>query len=408
MSQNPIARSPPTQLTTPTQLTNQTEGYKTVTRFLSLHRVGLLAALLFVDMGSALHAQTQYSVTDVGSLSGSETFGFAVNARGQVVGWSFGEGDLGERAFRTAPNQPINPATDDLGALNLFDTPSNAYGINIWADVVGVSYGDLINHAFRTAPNRRINPATDDLGTFGGPQNEPFQFSEAFGINIWGQVAGAASYIGFAQNGISFRPQHAFRTAPNRPINPATDDLGTFGGANSNAYGINDWAQVVGSAYLSDDTTFHAFRTGPNRSIDPATDDLGTLGGTQSEADGINDWGQVVGYAQLSGDTTWHAFRTGPNRPINSATDDLGTLDGTDQSEALGINNRGEVVGYSYTSGDTIERAFLFRGGVMHDLNDLIPANSGVVLEEAAGINDAGQIVAIGGGHTFLLTPARR
>jgi probable HAF family extracellular repeat protein len=47
----------------------------------------------------------------------------------------------------------------------------------------------------------------------------------------------------------------------------------------------------------------------------------------------------------------------------------------------------------------------------MFDLNDLVPAGSGFVLEEATGINDSGEIVGTGtiGGatHAFLLVPAR-
>ena len=369
---------------------------------LSLHRVGLLAPLLFVNFGSCLHAQTEYSVTDIGTLGGTEGLGYAVNARGQVVGYAFLTGpDAASHAFRTASNRSINPATDDLGTLG--GTESAAYSVDIWGHAVGAASvpGDTNEHAFRTAPNSPIDPATDDLGTLGGTE------STAFGINLWGQVVGFASYV----NDTVVGPVHAFRTAPNRSINPATDDLGTLGGTQSAAYGINDWGQVVGAADISGDIIRHAFRTAPNRSINPATDDLGTLGGTQSEADGINDWGQVVGYASTSGDTTRHAFRTAPNRPINPAADDLGTLGGT--SEALAINNRGEVVGYSFTDNDdTIEHAFLFRGGVMRDLNDLIPADSDWVLGEADGVNDAGQIVGIGthGGQLrpFLLTPARK
>jgi probable HAF family extracellular repeat protein len=322
-----------------------------MTRFLSLRRFGLLAALLLVDIGPALHAQIEYSVTDIGTLGGTEGFGYAVDARGQVAGASLASGNNGYRAFRTAPNRPINPATDALGTL-------------------------------------------------GGVQ------SYAQAINVWGQVAGSAAITDSA-------PLHAFRTARNRPINPATDDLGTLDGTQSEAWGINDWGQVVGYASTNDDTILHAFRTAPNRPINPATDDLGTLGGLESEAFGINVRGQVVGYSATNDDPIVfnHAFCTAPNRPINPATDDLGTLGGMD-SFAWAINDLGQVAGSSYTdSDDTIEHAFLFSGGVIYDLNNLIPAHSGWELQVAYGINDAGQIVGIGTHNgqlrPFLLTPAR-
>jgi len=71
-------------------------------------------------------------------------------------------------------------------------------------------------------------------------------------------------------------------------------DLGTLGGTNSCARGINNSGQVVGNANTSDGNV-RAFRTAPNQPINPATDDLGTLGGPASRAYGINNSGQVVG-----------------------------------------------------------------------------------------------------------------
>ena len=71
---------------------------------------------------------------------------------------------------------------------------------------------------------------------------------------------------------------------------------------------------------------------------------------------------------------------------------DLGTLGGP-VSGGLAVNSAGHVVGWSYNA-STDSRAFLHDGQRMYHLNDLIPASSGWLLLSAAGINDAGQIVA--------------
>jgi probable HAF family extracellular repeat protein len=76
-------------------------------------------------------------------------------------------------------------------------------------------------------------------------------------------------------------------------------------------------------------------------------------------------------------------------------------------SRAAGINTAGQVVGSSYAAPYTT-RAFLYSGGVMTDLNTLLPAGSGWVLQSANAINDHGQIVGQGTHngqtHAFLLT----
>ena len=79
----------------------------------------------------------------------------------------------------------------------------------------------------------------------------------------------------------------------------------------------------------------------------------------------------------------------------------------------LGINNGALVVGSSALSSQNPGSlaAFVY-DGAMHDLNSLIPLNSGWFLDDANSINDAGQIIS--SGHTtiyprrsraFLLTP---
>jgi probable HAF family extracellular repeat protein len=70
-----------------------------------------------------------------------------------------------------------------------------------------------------------------------------------------------------------------------------------------------------------------------------------------------------------------------------------------------------QVVGSSYHSS---YRAVLWQGGTVTDLNGQLPKKSGwSLLENAYGINDAGQIVGEGQGpsgseHAFLLTPTSK
>ena len=67
---------------------------------------------------------------------------------------------------------------------------------------------------------------------------------------------------------------------------------------------------------------------------------------------------------------------------------DLGTLGGT-RSEALAVNASGVIVGWAQTTqGD--DHAFIWRDGVMTDLNTLIPSGTGWVLEAATGIATSG------------------
>ena len=83
-------------------------------------------------------------------------------------------------------------------------------------------------------------------------------------------------------------------------------------------------------------------------------------------------------------------------------------LPGGRYSVGQGINQSGQVTGYANTSsGDYV--AILYSNGTMQDLNNLIPANSGWVLQSGQSINDSGQITGYGlingAQHAFLLNP---
>ena len=178
---------------------------------------------------------------------------------------------------------------------------------------------------------------------------------------------------------------------------------------------INASGQIVGYGTREQDQLRHAALFSASGNVD-----LGTLGGTaDSLAYSINDAGKIVGTCTVSNGSAFHATLFS-GTGINNL--DLGTLGGVN-SHAYAINNHGEIVGNSYpaTNNNSVYHAFIYKNGVMSDINGLVLTNSGfsnIRLIRDGGripgrvINDSGQIAAIGeiGGrtHAVLLTPVLR
>jgi probable HAF family extracellular repeat protein len=327
-------------------------------------------ALLFSP--ARAHAGLLYTVTELGPLTAGNSITSrgtvnGINASGQVVGQTGGTAVLwsGGTATNLAP----------IGG-----TSSNALGINASGQVVGYSYTTANGPYRATLWNGLV--ATDlDGGYVGG-------LSQGSAINASGQIAG---YDGPGN------ARHARLWNGTTPI-----DLGTLGGADSFAFGINASGQVVGRAYTSGNHDSHATLWNGL-----AATDLGTISVNDSVAFAINDSGTIVGIGYTAGFLK-HAV------VWNGATvTDLGTLGGT-ESAATSINASGQIVGYIQQGASTIGQPFLYTEGTMYDLSTLLVPGSGVTNLSVSPfgnvINDLGQIAASGNidGRTvaLLLTPA--
>jgi probable HAF family extracellular repeat protein len=131
---------------------------------------------------------------------------------------------------------------------------------------------------------------------------------------------------------------------------------------------------------------------------------LGTLGGTNSGASGINRWGDLAGGSQTAAQLV-HAFFY-----KNGAMRDVGALNGY-QTSASAINHLDQLVGTSWLNAQatTPYHAFLYdaRAYGLLDLKSLVTNSSGWVLQEGLSIANAGYITGCGTfngqQHAFIL-----
>lgn len=323
----------------------------------------LLVVLLFAPFGAA---QT-YNITDLGPASGG---GRGISIDGEVVG------DNGVLAFAWSPTK---------GRFNLPPLPGSRYGETVVGGInaTGIIAGESLSVSNYHAVVWR-NGVVHDLGTLSGGV-----LSWATAINDSGVVAGASDGTGFQPNAMIWSDAVGMQR------------LGTFkGGSYSEAFSINRYSHVTGFSDVANGNSY-GFIWSPARGMRM----LPSLrGGGGSSGNGINNAGQIAGGSGCGAGCLHAVLWT-----ESGGLQDLGVLNGATFSSAYAINNLGQVVGSSgYIA--TFEHAFLWSDTAgMQDLNDLIPPNSGWLLEYAFAINDVGQITGQGTvngqTHAFLLTP---
>ncbi len=302
-------------------------------------------------------------------------------------------------------------ASADAAAMyNITDLgPGEAVSINNFDQVVGTwgtprravlwENGTITEFGANSTGGTYAN-TINDLGqavgaSFGPEQPQPFMWQDGV-LSDLSAAVGSRSYVTGINDagrivGYSGGPSQAYVLADG-----VKTDLGDLGGSFSWASDISNTGQAVGRSTVHDGK-YHPFLW----SAITGMVDLGFWG----SGSGINDLGQVVGSLYPGGGVSEPFFWDD-----TSGLHPLGTLGGA-SGGARAVNNNGQVVGSSRisTGSDATRHGFLWEGGTLYDLNNLLVGTPGWELWSANDINDSGQIVGMGllngQEHAFLLTP---
>ena len=305
---------------------------------------------------AAVHASSQYSLTDLGSLGGP-SYAYGINNSGKIVGMSYlttsTSGDY--RAFLYSGGSMTDLSSIvDPGGYGY----SNATAINSSGQITGSIYAGAA--AYCCDPS---NP--NSLMYIYDPNNPPTYGFSALAINDSGKIVGfgvnSAGTDGFAfsYNGLA-------------DPNAAPNSWGVNGATVTVASGINANGRIIGSytytASVNPTTRNTAFYTDDEQTIYS----LGTLGGTDSFAYAVNAGGLIVGQSTTNSGATFGFLYD----PTTHTMTNVGTPTGDVASSAFAINSAGVVVGQA-TMSDGTYHGFVYTGGTNNtDLNNMLVSPS--------------------------------
>ena len=401
----------------------------TIQHFLrSFYPAALLVALVVpVHLAAQQQARARtavrfphYVVEDLGTLGGPYSFSYNLNRAGVVSGGSATATQNGDPS-QAVVNAPQTAFLWGHGRLRNLGTLGGPDSVGAAANLSGLAVID--------SETETLSRQGEDVCAFGNhlqclaaiwkdgrltelPLLAGGNNSYAMDMNDRGQIVGfadtddydpdcaATTTTGFRFQTVIWEPNGRVRQLP--PLD---------GDTVANPFGINNKGQVVGNSGVCGGLTPPPYVT-PSHAVlwerDGTAVDLG--GGPGSAAVAINDHSDVSGDLSTADGSPRPFLWTPESRTLVQLNPPDGFPVAVNDC-CKTINNRREIVGFMLdVSGNS--HAFLWKKGVMIDLNDLIPKGSPWMLLQAAGINDSGQIAGTGliNGevHAFLATPCHR
>lgn len=394
-----------------------------------LFTASLFAGVMLVAMTLGLPAQAQapkvsnYTVTDLGTLGGTYSYGYGISSTGAVSGGAATDTQtdgISETAFLWYGGKITNLGT--LGGSDCPDCNSEAGGPNVYGVSPVVS---------ETSKNDKNGEDFCAFGTFRQcraaiwkngammalPQLKGGNNGQAYWTNDQGVTVGVAENGTEDSSCSTATPNQVLRfeaviwdaNGTVHELRPLQHDTVGY------AFGINAKGQAIGVSGSCSDTHVPPISPGmyaPHGVFwteDGAPVNMGSLGGGSfTVPGGMNDSGLVGGASLSSVDGTVHPFLWTKEKGMR----DMGTFPGAIVTGIVcchTVNNSGDAVGVTVDGTTFNMRAVLVHNNQLYDLNTLIPADSGWALQSASSINDAGQIAGWGTingvTHAFLATP---